>query len=206
MGSLFFDGHTHVLPALPAPHTAVSLTLPRTQLDGGRERDEFGVIFLDGAAVCHPLPDPAAWTAFAAPPPRADFIRERMESLREAEGLRVVCAEDPLLARAEALAGPDTLRRAMTDAPGAAQTLLKAVCEGTLAVLEAALSYDFDLLVFREGWDLPLPQWRAFMRPYLARLYAMVKAYGRPAAQSGCGRAWLGELEALGLDAAVGEN
>ena len=200
---LRFDGHTHVLPALPEPLTVVSLTLPRTQLDGGRERDEFGVVWQDGVPVSHPLADPAAWTGFVPPAPREDFIRERMEALRNAPGLRVCRVELPLLSRAEALAGPDTLRRAMAEDPAAAHALLKAVCEGTLAVMEAALQYDFDLMALAEDWDLDDIAWAAFVRPYLARLYAMVKAYGHPAAQLGAKMTYLSGLEALGLDVLV---
>ncbi len=201
--SLRFDGRTHLLSALP-PHTAVSPLPPRVRLDGGAERDEYGVVWRDGVPVLHPLSDPAAWPGFVPPPPSPDLIRERMETLQIGSVLRVCLVPLPLLSRAEALAGAEVLRRAMETDPEAAHALLKAVCEGTLAVMEAALQYDFDLIALEEGWDLPAPLRRTFLRPYLARLYAMANAYGRPAAQLGCGAAsmpsLLPELEALGLD------
>ena len=200
---LCFDVHTHVLPALPAPLTVVSLTLPRIRLDGGREQDEFGVVWQDGVPVSHPLADPGSWAGFAPPAPREDFIRERAEALQNGTGLRVCRVELPLWSRAEALTGPGALRRAMAEDPAAARALLKAVCEGTLAVMEAALQYDFDLMALVEGWDLDDRAWAAFVRPYLARLYAMVKAYGHPAAQLGAKAAYLSGLEALGLDVLV---
>ena len=201
--SLRFDGHTHVLPALPEPLTAVSLDLPRIRLDDGGERDEFGVVWRDGAPAFHPLTDPTSWSAFFAPSPQTDFLAERMETLRDALGLRVCRIGWPLWSRAEALAGRESLLAATEDAPQAAHALLRSVCEGTLAVLEAAMQYDFDLLVLHESWDLTEPLWTAFVRPYLARLYAMGKAYGHPAAQEGCGKAYLPALEALGLDVLI---
>lgn len=201
--TLCFDGHTHVLPALPGPLTVVSLTLPRIRLDGSREQDEFGVVWQDGIPVSHPLADPGSWAGFAPPAPREDFIRERAEALQNSAGLRVCRVELPLFSRAGTLTGTEALRRAMAEEPAAARALLKAVCEGTLAVMEAALQYDFDLMALAEGWDLDAASWAAFVRPYLARLYAMVKAYGHPAAQLGAGAAYLGGLEALGLDVLV---
>ena len=199
MLSLRFDGHTHVLHSLDMAE--VSLDRPRVALPDGAELDEFGVVWRGGAPVNAPVPGRAALEGYRFPAPQEEFLRERMETLDRAEDgrLRVCTLHTPLLSRAEALAGRGALRRSMTEDPDFAHALLLGVCGQTLAVMETAMQFSLDALCLTEDWTLPPELWRGFVRPCLARLYAMVKAYGRPVIQRG-GGAFLPELEALGLD------
>ncbi len=186
--------------------TVVSLDRPRTELPGGRTIDEFGVLRCGSEILKSPVPSMEALMSYRFPEPEQEFLRERMESLADADGLRVCSMHDPLQARAESLAGREVLRRAMREEPAFAHELLRRTCEQSLACLECALAYPADAVLLTEtpapepgDAESELPRFRTFIRPYLARLYAMIRAYGHPIIHS-CPRALLGELEQLGLD------
>lgn len=191
---------------------AVRLEKPLWELAPGRMGDEFGVLWrTDGGAAVpegHPVPDADALAAYRFPEVQTGFIEEKLDAFRDApeEVLRVCTIPAPCLGRAERLAGRGVLHRAMRGDAAFAHTLLRRCCEHTLRVMDAALQFDFDVLRLEERWEnadgTPMEPdvWRACVKPYLARLYAMGKAYRKPIIQAGADAAFLGELSELGVD------
>ncbi|MEA4824242.1 MAG: uroporphyrinogen decarboxylase family protein [Clostridiaceae bacterium] len=225
LSPLLFDNSGH-MQILPAPFGAalngaamfgvmeVSLERPRTELSPELRQDEFGLLWNTAEKASHPEKSPiqtiADLTVYRFPAVREDFIRERVDTFWDAppEALRICTIYGPCLARAEALAGQERFLLAMRKEPAFAHALLYRICEYDLRVIDMAMQFDFDGFKLVETWldtdsaPLTLPLWREFLKPYLVRLYAMIKAYHKPVIQSGksANTAFAEELNELGVD------
>ncbi len=96
----------------------------------------------------------------------------------------------------------------MLEAPAFVDQLLDALLEYDLAMLEDALKYDIDGVIFGDDWGqqsglLFGPRlWRRFIKPRIAQLYAVTRAAGKAVFIHSCGKVQelFPELIELGLD------
>lgn len=89
-----------------------------------------------------------------------------------------------------------------------AHSLLDAITERNLKILDCALAYDFDGVYFGDDYGqqtglLMSPgTWRKFIKPQLKKLFERIKASGKSICLHSCGKidALLGDLIEIGLD------
>jgi uroporphyrinogen decarboxylase len=178
-------------------------------------RDDFGVVWnrtvdqdigvvddyqlkqrsLDGYGFPDPR-DPGRYEALPA------FIAEH------ARRFRYVSVSFSLFERAWSLRGMTELMIDMLEAPEFVDELLDALVRFDLGVIEEAIKYDIDGILFGDDWGqqngllFGARLWRRFIKPRLAVLYGAVKRAGKVVMIHCCGKVQelFPELIELGLD------
>lgn len=180
----------------------VDLTKPQTEVRAGFTRDEYGVVW-DKTGADRDIGMPAFYQiktredfeAYTFPPVDEAFVREQCERLMAGspDNFRGAMIGFSLFERLWTLMGmEDSLCNMLTD-PELIHDLLSKICERNLAVLDIALTYDFDFFHFGDDWGqqrgliMGPKLWREFIRPYLGRMYARVKMSGKYLSQHSCG-------------------
>ena len=180
----------------------VVLSRPRPEVAPDVFADAFGVLWKNGAPTGKaPVSDARMLADYRFPAVSEEFIRERMEAFQVPDdgSLRVCVYPEELFDRMTALAGRENLLRAAECDPAFVHSLAKSVCERLLQVMECSMQSAFDVFLLDGTLYETAPEYlqREFLRPYLARLYAMAAAYGKGIAQRGRGML---DMTALGLD------
>jgi len=99
-----------------------------------------------------------------------------------------------LFERAWALRGMEDLLMDMLQRPALFERLLDAIVEHGLVIVRKALDLGVDCVHFGDdygmqtGLILGAPNWRKFIKPRLARLFAPVRAAGKPISLHSCGK------------------
>jgi uroporphyrinogen decarboxylase len=96
----------------------------------------------------------------------------------------------------------------MIEAPTWVERLMDAITDYQLAVLDGALKYNLDGILFGDDWGqqsglIFSPRlWRRFIKPRLARMFAKVKAAGKAVFLHSCGKiqTLFPDLIEIGLD------
>lgn len=96
----------------------------------------------------------------------------------------------------------------MIEAPAWVEELMDAICQYQLAVLDEALKYDLDGILFGDDWGQQTglifsPRlWRKFIKPRLSRMFAKVKETGKAVFLHSCGKIQelFPDLIEIGLD------
>ena len=110
--------------------------------------------------------------------------------------------------RAWSLMGMENALIAMAANPDELECLFEKICNYFLILVDLALEYDIDGVYFGDDWGQqkglimgPL-NWRRFIKPNMAKLYARVKSKGKFVIQHSCGdcREIFGDLIDIGLD------
>jgi uroporphyrinogen decarboxylase len=181
----------------------------------GHFRDDFGVVWnrtvdpdigviedyvlKDRSLAGYRFPDPHDPGRFQALP---GFIAQH------ANRFRYVSVSFSLFERAWALRGMTELLIDMLEAPAFVDELLDALVEFDLGLVEEAVKYNIDAVLFGDDWGqqngllFGARLWRRFIKPRLAVLYGAVKRAGKAVMIHSCGKVQelFPELIELGLD------
>ena len=165
-----------------------------------RFRDRFGVVWnrsIDrdiGVVEGHVLPEPVL-SGYTLPDPGAaeffDPIPERIT--RRGDRFRVFSIGFSLFERAWTLRGMENLMMDFVDHPEFVRELLNAIADYNIALVRRALEYDIDAVHFGDDWGqqhgllMGPPAWREFIRPALARMFAVVRNAGKFVSIHSCG-------------------
>ena len=169
----------------------------------GYFRDGFGVLWNRngadkdiGVVENHCITDIEDWEdEYRLPPPDTARLQQDVQAALAGADGRFVTASFGfcMFERAWTLAGMENVLAAMVSCPDALERLLDAICEHHLALLDAALEYGVDGVLFGDDWGqqkgliMGPAHWRRFIRPRMRRLYARVHAAGKYVFQHSCG-------------------
>ena len=164
-------------------------------------RDDFGVCWdrsgvdKDIGVIKRPVipePDLSLWREPALDEAR---LRREFEETLAYRGDRFTFAGIgfSMFERAWSLCGMEDALVYMLLEPDFMHGLLDAICDYNLKIIGIAAEYDFDGFYFGDDWGqqkglIMGPQnWRTFIKPRMARMYAAVKARGWRVLQHSCG-------------------
>lgn len=169
-------------------------------LDANRVRDVFGVVWdrsidrdignVEGCVLPEPMlsayefPDPLDPQFFAEIPRRIARFPDR---------LRVFQIGFSLYERAWTLRGMANLMMDFLEHPRFVRELLRRIADYNIAQVREALKYDVDAIYFGDDWgqqhglQMGPRLWREFIRPELARMYAVVREAGKFVMIHSCG-------------------
>jgi uroporphyrinogen decarboxylase len=170
------------------------------ELENDRVRDIFGVVWdrsvdkdigvVEGCVLPEPelggyrFPDPLRPESFADIPERIAAKPDRF---------RVFSIGFSLFERAWTLRGMENLMMDFIDHPDFVHELLGAIADWNIAHVKRALEFELDAVHFGDDWGqqhglLMGPSfWREFIKPQLARTYAVVRDAGKFVSIHSCG-------------------
>jgi len=178
-------------------------------------RDDFGVVWnrtvdKDIGVVEDYLLKRRSLEGYAFPDPHDPGRYEALPAFLAAHAnrFRYVSVSFSLFERAWSLRGMTELMIDMLEAPEFVDELLDALVAFDLGIIEEAIKYDIDGILFGDDWGqqngllFGARLWRRFIKPRLAVLYGAVKRVGRAVMIHCCGKVQelFPELIELGLD------
>ncbi|NLC56999.1 MAG: hypothetical protein GX774_09200 [Armatimonadetes bacterium] len=178
-------------------------------------RDEFGVVWnrtIDkdiGNVEFYQLPERSlAGYTFPDPHDPRRFAHFPQFLQDHADRVTVCNIGFSLFERAWTLRGMENLLIDMVEAPAFVDELLDAITEYNLGIIEEALRFPIDVVMFGDDWGsqrgliMGPEKWRRFLKPRLERMYGAVKQAGRYVFIHSCGAVaeLFPELIAIGLD------
>lgn len=195
----------------------VDLIKPQVEVRPEFFRDEYGIVWNKsgadkdiGVVDKYLLEDAEDLDSLKIPPVDEAFIRAKVEDLVRDAGdrFRIAGIGFSLFERAWTLRGMENLLCDMIIDPDFVHALLQKITERNLKILDIALEYDVDGIYFGDDWGqqkgliMGPHHWRAFIKPYLAKLYGRVHAAGRYVIQHSCGdvREVMEDLHEVGLN------
>lgn len=144
------------------------------------------------------------------PKPDVPRMRGEYERLLEScqDRFRLCAVGYALFERAWTLRGMANLLQDMLLEPAFVDSLLEAVAGHNLKVIDAALEYDIDGILFHDDWGqqtgliMGARLWRRYIKPHVAGMYERVKRKGKLVFQHSLGdtRDILPDLIEMGLD------
>jgi uroporphyrinogen decarboxylase len=189
-----------------------------TAVDVGGEcvRDPFGVIWDRsrdkdiGNVKGQVLPEPTM-AGYSFPDPVNPAIFDKLQETLDrdnGERFRVFSIGFSLFERAWTLRGMEALMMDFIDQPDFAHALLRAIADFQIAQVREALKYDIDAVYFGDDWGsqrgliMGPALWRGFIKPEMARMFAVVKKAGKRVSLHSCGDVdeLFDELIEMGLD------
>jgi uroporphyrinogen decarboxylase len=197
--------------------TSVSLGKPEVEVKPEYFRDEFGVVWNKSGAdkdigvideiilKTHDDLKKYDWPMVDAA--HIKRVMERLSSDR-ASNFKVAAIGFSLFERAWTLRGMENLMCDMMEEPGFVHELMEKITRRNLEMLDIALAYDFDCFYFGDDWGqqkglIMGPRcWRAFIKPYLSKMYERVRDAGRFVSQHSCGdiREIMDDVTGIGLN------
>lgn len=212
-----YTGNERFAESLNNAIAARFLIKPEEEIRPAFFRDEFGVVWNKsgadkdiGVVDAYCIEDAAQLDAYAFPPVDEPYIRERMEDLMRTKGDRFAVAAIgfSLFERAWTLHGMENLLCDMLADPEFVHALMERIVERNLRIIDIALDYDIDCFHFGDDWGqqkgliMGPTHWRAFIKPYLARMYDRVHQAGKYVSQHSCGdiRPVMEDLFEIGLN------
>lgn len=212
-----YTGNAHFLDTVDNAIESSFLIKPEVEIAPDFFQDEFGVVWNKsgadkdiGVVDAYLIKSPDALDSYAFPPVDEAYIHARMKVLMEARGDRFTIAAIgfSLFERAWTLYGMENLLCDMVAEPDFVHALMARITERNLRILDIALAYDIDCFHFGDDWGqqkgliMGPAHWRAFIKPYLAQLYARVHAAGKYVSQHSCGdiRPVMDDLYEIGLN------
>jgi uroporphyrinogen decarboxylase len=137
-------------------------------------------------------------------------LRNSIEKIveRSPDKFKVVSIGFSLFERAWTLRGMENLLMDMVDEPESVHELLGAIVNYNLKVIDIALEYPVDGIMFGDDWGqqkgliMGPVYWRRFIKPQLSKMYSHIKSSGRYVLQHSCGdlKEILPDLIEIGLD------
>jgi uroporphyrinogen decarboxylase len=183
--------------------TIIDTGLPMRECPGmpGIREDEFGVrwdrtVDVDIGAVCNRRVTRENLDSYTFPDPENPARFERFPAELEKRGDTFVLASlgFSLFERAWTLTGMEDLLIAMLDDKPFTNELFDRILAYDLAVVRRALLFDIDGMRFGDDWGqqrgliMGPVLWREFIKPRIARLYAVVKSMGKKVVIHCCGK------------------
>jgi len=199
MSSVYYDGY-----------------LKEVSPGSGYWKDDFGVVWnrngadkdigvIDGLVITEP--DEAL---IRMPELDMERIRQEYEGLASntKDTFKFGSIGFSMFERAWTLRGMENLLTDMVLNPGFVDSLLDAITEYNMQVIDIALEYDIDGFYFGDDWGqqhglIMGPRlWRRFIKPRMARMYERVKSKGLYVLQHSCGDIYeiFPDLIEIGLD------
>ena len=171
-------------------------------VDATRVRDRYGVVWdrsIDqdiGTPCAWPIRSPEDLESYRFPEAADEGLYEGLAKAVEArkELFTRYSLAMCLFERAWALRGMESLLVDMLERPAFFERLLDAIVEHHLVLVRKALALGVDCIHFGDdygmqtGLILGLPNWRKFIKPRLARLFAPVRAAGKFISLHSCGK------------------
>ncbi len=189
--------------------------MPPVEIRPNFVRDEFGLVWdrtIDsdiGVVVDYPLKE-RSLKGFPFPDPHDPRRLAGLPAFLEKypNRFRLFSMGFSLFERAWSLRGMENLLVDMLEAPGFVDDLLDAIVEYHLQILADALPYDIDGVLFGDDWGQQTgvlfgPRlWRRFIKPRIARYYALAHQHGKAVFIHCCGKVQelFPELIELGVD------
>ncbi|MCX7002305.1 MAG: uroporphyrinogen-III decarboxylase-like protein [bacterium] len=163
-------------------------------------RDVFGVVWdrsIDkdiGVTKGCVLPEPTLEGFHCPDPHDPRFFADIPEKLAcYGDRFRRFCLGFSLFERAWTLRGMENLLVDMIESPDFVHALLRTIADYNIAQVRAALRHDIDCVYFGDDWGqqrgllMGAARWREFIKPELARMYAVVRAAGKMVSIHSCG-------------------
>jgi len=179
-------------------------------------RDEFGVVWnrsgvdKDIGVVDHPQIADLENSTYQFPIPDIPRLRRDIEKLLETrtDKFTIMGFGFCMFERVWSLMGMENALMAMIASPDELEGLFDRICDFFLSLVDVALEYDLDGIYFGDDWGqqhgliMGPANWRRFIKPRMARLYARVKSKGKFVIQHSCGDCHeiLGDLIEIGLN------
>jgi uroporphyrinogen decarboxylase len=171
-------------------------------IDADHVRDKYGVVWdrsIDkdiGTPCDWPIKTPEDLDTYRFPDASDDSLYAGLaEQLAARPGLfRRYSLAMCIFERAWPLRGMENLLMDMLERPEFFERLLDAIVEHHLVLVRKALALDVDCIHFgddygtQRGLIMGLPNWRKFIKPRLARLFAPVRAAGKLISMHSCGK------------------
>ena len=164
-------------------------------------RDEFGVewnrsVDKDIGVVCNRAASLDALADYRFPDPADPKRWEHFPKTREDAGGKFTVANIgfSLFERAWTLVGMEELLAAMVANPDAVDTLLDAITEHNLALIERACALAIDAMMFGDDWGsqtgvlMGVPLWQRFIKPRIREMYDAVRRRGKYVFIHSCGK------------------
>jgi uroporphyrinogen decarboxylase len=180
----------------------VDLNKPQIEVKPGYFRDEYGIVWdKTGADKDIGMPSeyliksPEDFAGYIFPEVDVAYITEQCEKIKTMDKSKFIFANYGfcMYERVWTLMGiEDTLCAMITD-PEFIHGFLGKICERNLKILDIALKYDFDGILFGDDWGqqhgmiMGAERWREFIKPYIGKMYAKVKESGKYVLQHSCG-------------------
>lgn len=179
---------------------SVSLIPDVTCIRQGYVRDVFGVVWnrtIDndiGVVDQYLIPEPKEEYIFL-PQPDLDFVDRSIQRLLSRPNNNFLIADIgfSMFERAWTLCGMENLLMWMVTDKDFVHALLDAICDYNLAVIERAVQYPVDCIMFGDDWGQQKGQimgpvyWREYILPRIRRMYKAVKQSGKFVCQHSCG-------------------
>lgn len=172
------------------------------EVEEGKWKDEFGAVWdrtIDkdiGTVEYYPLQH-VALENYSMPEIRPEgksrFSHYQAFSESTSHLYRISDLGFSLFERAWVLYGMENLLADMMLAPSKVHKLLDKILQYNLAIIEEALQYDIDAVMFGDDWGqqqglIMGPRlWREFFKPRLAQMYAKVRSAGKKVFIHSCG-------------------
>jgi len=163
-------------------------------------RDHFGVVWdrrVDkdiGIVKGLILPEPDLKNLHMPDPLDLENFRDIPARIEKDPGcFRVFAIGFSLYERAWTLRGMENLMMDFIENPGFVRELLRAIADYNIAMIKKALTFDIDAVHFGDDWGMQQglqmgPKlWREFIKPELARMYAVARRAGRFVTIHSCG-------------------
>ena len=144
--------------------------------------------------------------------PKVDeaWFRKELENLvsLDTDQFKIANFGFTMFERCWTLMGMENVLIYMINSPAALDKFLEKLCDFWLPLIDIALEYDIDAVMFGDDWGqqrgliMGPEHWRRFIKPCMARLYRKVKAKGKFILQHSCGdcREIFPDLIEIGLD------
>lgn len=189
--------------------------LPYTEIRPDFFQDEFGVVWnrtidKDIGNVEDFLLKERTLKGFQFPDPRNPRRLAPLAGFLAANPnrFRLFSVSFSMFERSWILRGMENLMVDMLEAPGFVDELMDAVLEYDLGILEDALKYDIDGVIFGDDWGQQTGLifgrrlWRRFIKPRMAKLFETTRAAGKAVFLHCCGKVQelFPELIEIGLD------
>ena len=189
-----------------------------TEIPGRSEHflDEFGVVWnrsgadKDIGVVENPQIPDLENSNYQFPEPDIKRLRRDIEALIETrqDKFTFMGFGFCMFERIWSLMGMENTLMAMITNPDELEDLFDKICDYFLRLVDIALEYDVDGIYFGDDWGqqrgliMGPENWRKFIKPRMARLYARVKSKGKFVIQHSCGdnHEIFGDLVDIGLD------
>lgn len=179
--------------------------------------DDFGVEWnrsgadKDIGVVDHPLfPDPEEELSYVFPMLDEMRLRKEYDELTASKGERFCMGGLGfcMFERSWSLMGMENVLMRMLMDPEGLEKLYDNICEYNLKILDIALEYDIDGILFGDDWGqqkgliMGPKHWRHFIKPRMKRMYDRVHESGKFVIQHSCGDCSeiLEDLIEIGLD------
>ena len=212
-----YTGNPEFVGSIGNHIVSVGLGKPEQEIRPGFFLDEFGVIWnrtgVDkdiGVIDSIILEEPEDLQRYEFPPVDEAYLRGRMEELmaQSKDEFRMASWGFSLFERAWTLRGMENLLCDMVLEPEFVEELLDRITDHIMKILDIVLEYDFDGFYFGDDWGqqkgliMGPGNWRKYLKPRLAKLYARIHAAGKFVAQHSCGdiREVMDDLSEIGLN------